>query len=62
MNIGVSPVDVAVRAGGAADHHEPGRHGVAHPGGPQQPHHHTARRNYCASRTYTYTTHITWDK
>lgn len=40
------PADVSVRAGRAADHHEPGRHRVAHPGGPQQPHHHAARRDH----------------
>lgn len=50
--------DVAVRAGDAADDHEPGRHGVAHPGGPQQPHHHAARRHHRTSGQKHRTIHI----
>lgn len=41
--------DVSVRAGHAADHHQPRRVRVAHTGGPQQPYHHTARRDHSAS-------------
>lgn len=46
--------DVPVRARRAADHHEPRRHGVPDPSGPQQSHHHTAGRDHRASCEYAF--------
>lgn len=47
------PADVAVRAGGAADDHQPGRVRVARAAGPLAPHHHAAGRHHRASGQYT---------